>query len=561
MLHAGRISAREALAIVPQICDALQFAHDHGIVHRDIKPENILLDRRGRVKVADFGLAKIMTETLTPALSHPMGEGGASAPGEGASRSFVLTDAGKVMGTPNYMAPEQAAHPAEVDHRADIYALGVVFYQMLTGELPGKPLATAVEESPAGCAPRRSGVACARAATGAALPAGQRAQDAGGDDRAEGRTEGGGQKTPSWIEHVSSRFQRLDLAASSTGVGGFGLLGSSCSSFTIKREAWPRCIGVGFCSVWRWQVWSELFYRVRKERMTGGENHDRSPTPSSSGATPGFDTTERPCAPLSDAKTVTKPWFAFCTALSYGGTLWFGVLVELLRGATPGRWLLAAFLLLACLTPPLAWVMRRFVPTEGQRIAFNAVSWVAFITALPVIGFAGFSLFALTQERGGWHPAPDEALLLPLSWLGAVLLPLCGWRLRSAAHGISARPVFGRWATAAGIASLVLIGFLVWLAMPKHPDSILTGSVIDATTGNPLQQATVTLSRSDESEALRQARTDCEGTLPTALAGRHRPALLARWRPSWRRSGVHRIGTWVRRALDLSLRDSAVGHA
>ncbi len=57
LLHAGRMSPREALAIVPQICDALQFAHDQGIVHRDIKPENILLDRRGRVKVADFATA------------------------------------------------------------------------------------------------------------------------------------------------------------------------------------------------------------------------------------------------------------------------------------------------------------------------------------------------------------------------------------------------------------------------------------------------------------------------------------------------------------------------
>ena len=130
LLEVERISAREALAIVPQICDALQYAHDQGIVHRDIKPENILLDRQGRVKVADFGLAKLVgTDALTPTLSHPMGEGDAA-----------LTDAGKVMGTPQYMAPEQREHPTEVDHRADIYSLGVVFYQMLTGELPGKPI-------------------------------------------------------------------------------------------------------------------------------------------------------------------------------------------------------------------------------------------------------------------------------------------------------------------------------------------------------------------------------------------------------------------------------------
>ena len=134
LLEAGRVSPREALAIVPQICDALQYAHDQGIVHRDIKPENILLDRQGRVKVADFGLAKLVEMDaggipLTPSLSPSGGEG---AP--------ALTEAGKVMGTPQYMAPEQREHPTEVDHRADIYSLGVVFYQMLTGELPGKPI-------------------------------------------------------------------------------------------------------------------------------------------------------------------------------------------------------------------------------------------------------------------------------------------------------------------------------------------------------------------------------------------------------------------------------------
>ena len=123
----GRISPREALSIVPQICDALQFAHDQGIVHRDIKPENILLDRRGRVKVADFGLAILVGD------GAERGMRGGSLTG-----SPTLTETGKVVGTPRYMSPEQLERPGEVDHRADIYALGVVFYQMLTGELPGK---------------------------------------------------------------------------------------------------------------------------------------------------------------------------------------------------------------------------------------------------------------------------------------------------------------------------------------------------------------------------------------------------------------------------------------
>ena len=148
LLRSSRVSPREALAIVPQICDALQYAHDQGIVHRDIKPENILLDRRGRVKVADFGLAKLMEcdrldhnnvekpssmEEAAPSTTCHVG-----APGTGTLQE--LTSAGKIMGTPAYMAPEQAEHPADVDHRADIYALGVVFYQMLTGELPAKCL-------------------------------------------------------------------------------------------------------------------------------------------------------------------------------------------------------------------------------------------------------------------------------------------------------------------------------------------------------------------------------------------------------------------------------------
>lgn len=115
VIQAGELEPSEALAIVPQICDALQFAHEEGIVHRDIKPENILIDKKGRVKIADFGLAKLLDKPGT---------------------AFTLTADGHRMGTPHYMAPEQIEHPGKVDHRADIYSLGVVFYEMLTGELP-----------------------------------------------------------------------------------------------------------------------------------------------------------------------------------------------------------------------------------------------------------------------------------------------------------------------------------------------------------------------------------------------------------------------------------------
>ena len=112
---AHRLTPQEALAIVPPICDALQYAHAQGIVHRDIKPENILVDTQGRVKIADFGIAKML---------------GAD------DDARPLTGDNQAIGTPHYMAPEQIEKPETVDRRADIYSLGVVFYEMLTGELP-----------------------------------------------------------------------------------------------------------------------------------------------------------------------------------------------------------------------------------------------------------------------------------------------------------------------------------------------------------------------------------------------------------------------------------------
>lgn len=114
-MKSGGFTASDSLGIVQEICSALQFAHEEGILHRDIKPENILINARGQVKIADFGIAKLMG---------------------GPSDDYTLTVQGSVLGTVHYMAPEQIEHPQDIDQRADIYSLGVVFYELLTGELP-----------------------------------------------------------------------------------------------------------------------------------------------------------------------------------------------------------------------------------------------------------------------------------------------------------------------------------------------------------------------------------------------------------------------------------------
>ncbi len=123
LIHAegGGLSVPHALEIVGQVCDALQYAHGRGFVHRDIKPGNVLVDKEGRVKIADFGLAKVV-------------EAAGAAVRSAASHS-ALTATGAAVGTPDYTAPEQLKG-GPVDHRADIYSLGVMFYEMLTGELP-----------------------------------------------------------------------------------------------------------------------------------------------------------------------------------------------------------------------------------------------------------------------------------------------------------------------------------------------------------------------------------------------------------------------------------------
>ena len=107
-----RFELKEVVRIMGELCDALQFAHDAGIIHRDIKPANVMIDAQGRVKLADFGVARITDaeRTLTE-----------------------RTQAGTMIGTPAYMSPEQISG-GQIDHRSDIFSAGIILYQLLSGE-------------------------------------------------------------------------------------------------------------------------------------------------------------------------------------------------------------------------------------------------------------------------------------------------------------------------------------------------------------------------------------------------------------------------------------------
>src|SRR6267378_3471050 len=124
----GAIPIDEALPIAKQIADALEAAHEQGIIHRDLKPANIKVRADGTVKVLDFGLAKTL-ETVSSA--------GAQDPSDGptVTGSAMMTGRGEILGTPAYMAPEQAKG-AVVDRRADIWAFGCLLFEMLAGERP-----------------------------------------------------------------------------------------------------------------------------------------------------------------------------------------------------------------------------------------------------------------------------------------------------------------------------------------------------------------------------------------------------------------------------------------
>ena len=637
LLHTGRVSPREALAIVPQICDALQFAHDQGIVHRDIKPENILLDRRGRVKVADFGLAKIVGPergclTRSDATgSSGEGESSASfagniaAPGTGALRD--LTDAGKVMGTPQYMPPEQIHAPGEVDHRADIYALGVVFYQMLTGELPGKKIEPpskkvhidvrldevvlrALEKKPelrwqqasvfktqvetiaegsAGVPPaepagapgsrkanmdeRTDGAASSAARGPVALPVSTillrsavvafvvglvvfalaatttsllprtyvatarvklASEPVSGFDPYRLQNEFARLESPEFLKQVADKADLRSLWRESL----FGDEAAQAEQIAVRLRnamqlrpirstdlveiqfhaespAHVADIANAIASVYCEQTHASIVDLARTpdlpvrpnpflnlatglvagailglvaggltllllvfKRRAGRDSKSDwvGSLPASSNATQGRGRQPTPTGAAGGEQPIASAATAgFATAVTF---FYAGVtLCILLAGVLPFRFsrdyayllgvgimLVAAPFVGMAVASALRRVRESGDPAAWYRLAsrLKAGGVVAWLLALPVIGFAAFFLQALAQESGGWHPNPAEAVLVPLTWLGALLLPVCGWRL---SRGIGR--AIGCTAVALAVMASVVVGF--WnLASPRR---------------------------------------------------------------------------------------------
>lgn len=335
ILRTRKLQPAEALAIVPPVCEALQYAHDHGIVHRDIKPENLLLAKDGRVKIADFGIAKMLGSPADESSFTP------SATGEGGRAGGVLSSITQqtTIGTPQYMAPEQREQPQNTDHRTDIYALGVVLYELLTGELPTDKL------------------------------------------------------------HPPSRKVQIDVRLDEVVLRALAQL--------------PEL---------RYQSAGE--FKTQVETIVGAA-------------------ITQPSERKPDVDTDTSPsWMGFHAS----NVIFFaGVTVAILViGLMPFRfsrdtaYLLTAgpMLLIAALAG--AWVQRSLERAlkdrQMQQLTaikklLHTLSITAWLTATPVIPFALFFLISMQLQTGSWNPAVSEAVLVPLTWIGALLLPYSALRL------------------------------------------------------------------------------------------------------------------------------------
>jgi tRNA A-37 threonylcarbamoyl transferase component Bud32 len=513
-LDGSRLSPEEALAIVPAVCGALQYAHDRGIVHRDIKPENLLLDRDGHVKIVDFGLAKIV---------------------EPDQKDHALTGTRDVLGTPQYMAPEQFERPPRADHRADIYALGVVFYEMLTGELPmgrfappsrkvrvdvrlDEVVLRTLEREPerryqqAGALKTDVESIAAGAAAGGAGAVGPTSLGANADATPPRPATRAGEVqfillvAAAVINLVAAvaqaqRHNPLAVTAHLVAVAGFALAGLHFARRgAIKPRTDPEarrllhyglrasCVGLvaglamGLEVVWGLAL-AGIIISWLKLGFAGGVT---APPPAPPDAPP-------PSPPDASPPRPASPAPAWLPAAAISVVVFYAVQVFLVLARTgsgrvraPLGTALAASLVAV---PFVAIVARQVLRNWGEspspavharaRALLRAWGWAALIFAVGVCGLGAFFAYAMWQEGGlaHWNPSTDEAIVVPLAWHGSVLLPLSAWVLlrarvgsaRSSGTSSCAPPRKGgrSFLSGAALALVGVVGFclLAWAAL------------------------------------------------------------------------------------------------
>jgi serine/threonine protein kinase len=557
LLRSRKLQSAEALAIVPPICEALQYAHEHGIVHRDIKPENLLLAKDGRVKIADFGIAKMLGSAASAAsfsLSSG-GEGqGEETPGSSATQQTT-------MGTPQYMAPEQREQPQAADHRADIYSLGVVLYELLTGELPADKLQPpsrvrgvhidvrldeivlrALEKTPElryqTAGEFKTQVETVAGAASSPPPLGAKTQPLLKAGRCYLTTR---EKLGTLQGQMFLYRDRYELVLDDRQLAFLAMNETTTIPLASIRDLslgrFPAAVnpaGLDFISVTYEEGGQkrELIFAPNESLFGAPANFNehvgewfkaiRNAIQAATGKLPG----NTPMEPLPDASKAAflARYGMYLVYVLIGVTLSAGLMSLSSRGLeSPGAWRMmlvivtvgfgllgvmgisrfksvigsgtgsgrrhttlglhvgtvtfyagvilgilligmlsfrfsrdSAYLLVVgimVLVSPFVGVMTGNALRQAEqgndqsgleRIKgrLKALSIIAWILAVPVVGFAVFFFMAMLDERGKWNPATSEAVIVPLTWLGAILLPWAALRLAEVAKEEST-PVAG----------------------------------------------------------------------------------------------------------------------
>jgi tRNA A-37 threonylcarbamoyl transferase component Bud32 len=495
LLQTKRLTPKEALSIVPPVCEALQCAHDHGIVHRDIKPENLLMDRAGTVKIADFGIAKMVSDQSDP------------------SDRTRLTDllASQVQGTPDYAAPEQQNGTA--DHRADIYSLGVVLYEMLTGERPNENLTPpskrvqvdirideivlrALERTPelrfqtaaefrtvVESAAVRPPPAPPRTTLAVAMTPEELAKTKGQFNMAF--TRGSLVIDDRHLAHRGREERTIPLASiEDVSLGHLPRamnpmqLEVICITYQDAGERkrllvapWESIIGRPATFNARVREWHGIIRNAVEHscgRTPTTTPEDQLGLPSSAPGTIGLMLLPAilvtvplflmslvnlanglpaklslfpAIAPLAAYALIwLLPWIIgklggkdsprWNHVVALSSIWWFGTLPVLFFAADAVRIANTHVLglMLGMVALPL-WIvlarhkLRKWQSAPGGARWLRAWSWTGCCLAVPAIGFTAFFLHAMANESGGWHPAPAEAVAVPLIALAALTLP------------------------------------------------------------------------------------------------------------------------------------------